>query len=98
MGASCGFRVFDEDGLAARVVKAANRRGNFPNMYADVWMHFSLDTEEIASFLYGQWVFGGFVTRIELQQDKLGRAVAKVWGGYQGIAVSKIRSDTTSAS
>ena len=95
-GASCGFRVLDDDGLAARVVSTVNHRGVFPTIFVDAWRHFSIDAEEIASLVYGYKVFGGFVTRIELQSDKRGRTVAKVWGGHEGIAVSKTRVNTGS--
>ena len=95
-GASCGFRILDVDDLAAQVVKATNRRGDFITMFVQVWMHYSLDTEEIATLLYGERLFGGFVTRIELRSDERGRATAKVWGGHQGIAVSKNRPNTGS--
>ena len=96
-GSSCGFRVLDEDDLAARIVVVTNQRGNFPTMFIDAWIHFSIDVEEIASLVYGNRVFGGIVTRIELQRDKRGSTITKVWGGYQGIVVSKTRMNTGSA-
>jgi len=97
-GPSCGFRVLDDEGLAERTVRTANRRGDFPAMFVEVWWHFSIDPEEIASLLYGERLFGGYVTRIELHGDKReeGR-VAVVWGGYEGIVVSRARKSSGTA-
>lgn len=88
-GASCGFRVYDDEGLASRVVETANARNDFPSVFAEVWTHLSDDPDEVRSLLYGEMAFGGHITRIELQADEDGRRVAKVWGGHEGIAVSK---------
>ena len=96
-GASCGFRVYDGEGLAQNVVAGANATGNFPAIYCEAWLHFSEDGKEIESLCYGKMVFAGHITRIELQEDADGRNIAKVWGGYEGVAVSKARPDTASA-
>lgn len=96
-GASCGFRVVDDEGLASRVVDRANARNDFPPVFAEVWTHYSDDPTEVQSMLYGVMAFGGHITRIEIQVSEDGRRVAKVWGGYQGIAVSKERSTVGSA-
>ena len=93
MGASCCFRVFDNDGLIAGHVRRANRTGIFPEVYIQVWLHFSDDAREIDSMVYGDQLFGGFATRIELDNDARGSAVAKIWGGHEGIAASKLRVD-----
>ena len=90
-GASSGFRVPDCHGLASRTVRAVNKTRYFPSLHFDVWMHYSDDAKEIESLLYGLWMFSGFVTRIELQQDDRGRPIAKVWGGHAGIVASKIQ-------
>ena len=90
-GASSGFRVLDCEGLASRIVKAVNETRHFPSLHFDVWMHYSDDAEEIESLLYGSWMFSGFVTRIELQQDERRRPIAKVWGGHAGILASKVQ-------
>lgn len=89
-GASCGFRVFDGDGLVGRIVRYANAMGGFPAIRCDVWMHFSDDVMEVASLEYGKKLFAGFVTRLEVR-EKGGRPVATVWGGHQGIVASKNR-------
>ena len=96
-GASCGFRVVDDEGLAAGVVYRANARDDFPPMFAEVWTHFSDEPDEVQSLLYGKIDFGGFITRIELQESEGGKRIAKVWGGYQGIAVSKERTNMAKA-
>ena len=96
-GASCGFRVLDEERLAAKLVDRANERGDFPVMPVTVWRHASVDVEEVASLVYGERVFAGYVTRIELRSDARGRVVATVWGGHEGITVSKARDDSHSA-
>ena len=96
-GASCGFRVYDGEGLARNVVTVAKATGEFPAIYCESWLHVSEDPAEIESLRYGALVFGGHITRIELQEDSAGRKIAKVWGGYEGVAVSKARPDTQSA-
>ena len=96
-GASCGFRVYDGEGLAQNVVAGANATGDFPAIYCEAWLHFSEDAKEIQSLRYGEMVFGSHITRIELQEDTDGRKIAKVWGGYEGVAVSKARPDTMAA-
>ena len=96
-GASCGFRVVDDEGLAAGVVDRANARDDFPLVFAEVWTHFSDDPDEVQNLLYGEMQFGGFITRIELQESEGGKRIAKVWGGYQGIAVSKERTNMEKA-
>ena len=92
-GASCGFRVFDSEGLASRIVRIANERHDFPPIHFDTWMHFSDDVEEIESLVYGEKIFSGFTTRIELQKDVHRRLIAKVWGGHEGIVASKTGSN-----
>ena len=96
-GASCGFRIVDSEGLAGKVIAKAHQNLVFPAIYCEVWWHFSEALEEIESLRYGLMMFGSFVTRIELQEDKSGRSVAMVWGGYEGIARSKTREDTSRA-
>ena len=93
-GASCGFRVFDKDGFIDGQVRRADRTEIFPEVYIEAWVHFSVDVEEIESMVYCDQVFGGFGTRIEMGRDERGIAVAKVWGGHEGIAVSKLRANT----
>ncbi len=93
-GASCGFRVFDGEGLIHRIVMTANKRQDFLPHYVEAWIHFSDDAKEIESLLYRKMLFGGHVTRIELQKDANGRRIAKVWGGHEGIVVSKTRHNT----
>ena len=90
-GASCGFRVFDSEGLIHRIVMTANKRQDFLPHFVEAWIHFSDDAKEIESLLYGKMLFGGYVTRIELQKDANGRRIAKVWGGHAGVVVSKTR-------
>lgn len=92
-GASCGFRVFDSEGLASRIVGIANERHDFPPIHFDAWMHFSDDVAEIESLIYGENIFSGFATRIELQKDIRYRPIAKVWGGHEGISASKTSSN-----
>ena len=96
-GASCGFRVFDAEGLAGKFVTAANARREFPAIYCEAWLHFSEDAKEIESLRYGKMVFGGHVTRIELQEDTNGRSIAKVWGGHEGLTASMSRPHTAAA-
>ena len=96
-GASCGFRVFDSEGIASRIVRTANERQDFPSIHFDAWMHFSGDSSEIESLAYGEKVFSSFVTRLELQKDKLLRPVAKVWGGHAGIVASRTGSNSGKA-
>ena len=96
-GPSCGFRVLDDEGLAERTVRTANRRGDFPAMFVEVWWHFSIHPDEIASLLYGERLFGGYVTRIELRSDEREGRVAVVWAGYEGIAVSRDRANAGTA-
>lgn len=96
-GASCGFRVYDGEGLARYVVTGAKARGDFPAIYCEAWLHFSEDPKEIESLRYGMMVFGSHITRIELQEDAVGRRIAKIWGGYEGVAVSKSLPDTAAA-
>lgn len=96
-GASCGFRVYDSEGLAQAIVKTANEKQDFPLVYIDVWKHISDDAVEIESLVYGMWLFSSFATRIELQLDDYGNPVAKVWGGHKGIIASKTRNDSNTA-
>ena len=96
-GASCGFRVFDSEGLIHRIVMTANKRQDFLPHFVEAWIHFSDDAKEIESLLYGKMLFGGHVTRIELQKDANGRRIAKVWGGHAGVVVSKTRHNTGTA-
>lgn len=96
-GASCGFRVYDDAGLARNVVTGAKATGAFPAIYCESWLHFSEDRKEIESLRYGEMVFGSHITRIELQEDSAGKKIAKVWGGYEGVAISKAKPDTPSA-
>ena len=95
-GASCGFRVFDSDGAAGRLVRTANKKRAFPAIYCEMWRHFSGEVEEIESGEYGVRLFAGLLTRIELQTER-GRPVAKVWGGHRGIVVSKDARNTNVA-
>ena len=90
-GASSGFRVLDYEGLASNIVRVVNETHRFPFLHFDVWMHYSQDAEEINSLLYGVWMFSGFVTRIESQEDERCRPIAKVWGGHAGVLASKIQ-------
>lgn len=96
-GASCGFRVLDEDDLIRRQVQKANRTGIFPEVYIRVWLHFSDDAGEIHSGVYGDQLFAGFATRIEMQTEDKGTAVAKVWGGHEGIVISRTAPNSNSA-
>ena len=96
-GASCGFRIFDAEGLARKVVTGANAKGDFPAIYCEAWLHFSKDAREIESLCYGEMVFGGHITRIELQEDTDGRNIAKIWGGHEGVVISKMRLDSVAA-
>ena len=96
-GASCGFRIVDDECFAAGVVYRANAGDDFPPVFAEVWIHFSDEPDEIQSLLYGALEFGGLITRIELQECKGGKRIAKVWGGHQGIAVSKERKNMAKA-
>lgn len=96
-GASCGFRVFDAEGLAGKFVTAAKARRELPAIYCEAWLHFSEDAKEIESLRFGKMIFGGHITRIELQVDTIGRRIAKVWGGYKGLMVSKSRPYTATA-
>ena len=90
-GASCGFRALDKDGLARKVVDTANVRGDFPTIYCEAWMYLSDDAAEIEGGRYGEMLFGGYATRIEMQARTEGFEVAKVWGGHEGIAASRAR-------
>ena len=47
--------------------------------------------------LYGVMAFGDHITRIQLQPCGDGRKVAKVWGDYQGIVVSKEKANVANA-
>ena len=96
-GASCGFRVFDSEGLANEIVRTANKRKDFPSIYVEAWIHFSDDGSEIESLVYGEKVFSGFATRIELQKDDIRRNIAKVWGGHAGIVASKVGNNSGKA-
>ena len=96
-GAACGFRVFDSEDLAHKIVVTANQRQAFPPIFVEAWIHFSDNAKEIESLLYGEMLFGGHVTRIELQKDANGRRIAKVWGGHAGVVVSKTRHNTGTA-
>ncbi|MDE0411243.1 MAG: hypothetical protein OXI37_03400 [Gammaproteobacteria bacterium] len=96
-GASCGFRVYDSEGLVQAIVKTANEKQDFPLIYIDVWKHISDDAAEIESLVYGIWLFSGFATRIELQLDDHGNPIAKVWGGHKGIVTSKTHNDSNVA-
>ncbi len=96
-GASCGFRVLDDEGLAQKVVRRANTSKEFPVIYCEAWWHVSTDAKETESLRYGMMIFGGCVTRVELQEDTNGKQVAKIWGGHEGVAVSKARPPTTAA-
>lgn len=87
-GASCGFRVFDRDGLIQRIVRNTNAMNGFPAISCDVWVHFADDVSEIESLDYGKKLFAGFLTRIEVHGEEKW-PVAKVWGGHEGIVVSK---------
>ena len=95
-GASCGFRVFDSEGLAQDVVASANARWDFPTIYCEAWMHLSDDADEIEGMHYGLMAFGGHATRIELQSRPDGR-IAKVWGGHEGVVASRSGSDAPNA-
>ena len=88
-GASCGFRVFDEDDVIQGHVQKANRTGVFPRVYIRVWLHFSEDCDEINSGVYGDLLFDGLATRVEIQSENEDKPVAKVWGGHEGIVVSR---------
>lgn len=88
-GASCGFRVFDSENLASRIVNSASETQNFPPIRFEAWLHFSNDTKEIESLVYGDKVFSSYATRLEMQMDGHGRRIVKVWGGHEGIVVSK---------
>ena len=88
-GASSGFRMLDDDGFARRLVRAANERSYFPSVFFNTWIHFSCDAGEIESLRYGKWMFSGHATRIEIQTDESSRPIAKIWGGHQGVIVSK---------
>ena len=93
-GASCGFRVFDQDNLIGEHLRKANRAGIFPEVYIRAWLHFSDDADEIHSGIYGHQIFAGFATRIEMHRDEKGTAIAKVWGGYEGISISRMAPDS----
>ena len=88
-GASSGIRIFDDEGFARRLVRVTKERSYFPSMFFNTWMHFSCDAAEIESLRYGKWTFSGHATRIEIQTDESSRPVAKIWGGHQGVIVSK---------
>ena len=96
-GASCGFRIFDSEGIASRIVRRANERQDFPTIHFDAWIHFSDDSSEIERLVYGYKVFSGFATRIELQEDEHRCSIAKVWGGHAGIIASKTGSNSGKA-
>ena len=57
-------------------------------------MHFSEDAAEIEGGRYGEMLFGGYATRIELQAHADGIEVAKVWGGHEGVVASRSRPDS----
>lgn len=95
-GASCGFRLFDKEGLARRAVLKSKEGGYFESCYFEVWLHFSEDAKEIESLVYGEKIFSGHATRIELQYDEKNRNIAKVWGGHQGIVASDPSKDDPS--
>ncbi len=55
------------------------------------------DAKEIESQRYGLLVFGGYMTRIELQEDLDRGEIAKTWGGYEGVAISNTQKETLTA-
>lgn len=92
-GASCGFRVMDNEGLARNTVATANTKREFPTIWCEAWVHFSDIVDEIESLRYGLMVFGGHLTRVELHSKPDGVEMAKVWGGHEGIVTSRARPD-----
>ena len=88
-GASCGLRVFDEDDLIGGHVRKANRTGIFPEVYIRVWLHFSEDAGEIHSGVTAINSSLGLPLESRSQSEDEGKAVAKVWGGHEGIVITR---------